>query len=125
MKFPFAEVKTSCYFVTSMFWISILVNVSSQPVKVLRLWLERKILPESIIRHHIRELDSYSASASTGAFSRRSLRTERALDDPVREMEGMLVDEYGRFEFVYDVRLHYSLMYSRECFYINYILILQ
>ena len=28
------------------------------------------------------------------------MRTERALDDPVREMEGMLVDEYGRFEFV-------------------------
>ncbi|MCI06793.1 HUA2-like protein 3-like, partial [Trifolium medium] len=27
--------------------------------------------------------------------SRRSLRTERALDDPIREMEGMLVDEYG------------------------------
>ncbi|KAI9119420.1 hypothetical protein K1719_010095 [Acacia pycnantha] len=65
-----------------------------QCLKVLRLWLERRVLPESIIRHHIRELD-YSVSASAGAFSRRSLRTERALDDPVREMEGMLVDEYG------------------------------
>ncbi|GAU47164.1 hypothetical protein TSUD_28870 [Trifolium subterraneum] len=30
-----------------------------------------------------------------GVFSRRSLRTERALDDPIREMEGMHVDEYG------------------------------
>ncbi|XP_054808089.1 protein HUA2-LIKE 2 [Prosopis cineraria] len=66
-----------------------------QCLKVLRLWLERRILSESIIRHHIRELDSYGVSASAGAFSRRSLRTERALDDPVREMEGMLVDEYG------------------------------
>ena len=64
------------------------------------MWLERRILPESIIRHHIRELDSYSSSASAGVFSRRTMRTERALDDPVREMEGMLVDEYGRFEFV-------------------------
>jgi len=27
------------------------------------------------------------------------MRTERAMDDPVREMEGML-DEYGRFELV-------------------------
>ena len=60
--------------------------------------MERRILPESIIRRHIRELDLYSSSG--GIYLRRSLRTERALDDPVREMEGMLVDEYGRFEFV-------------------------
>ncbi|KAJ1405114.1 RNA polymerase II-binding domain [Sesbania bispinosa] len=66
-----------------------------QCLKVLRLWLERKILPESIIRHHIRELDVYVSTASAGVFSRRTLRTERALDDPIREMEGMLVDEYG------------------------------
>ncbi|KAK7242976.1 hypothetical protein RIF29_37758 [Crotalaria pallida] len=66
-----------------------------QCLKVLRLWLERRILPESIIRHHIRELGPYSASTSGGVYSRRTLRTERPLDDPVREMEGMLVDEYG------------------------------
>ncbi|PNY04857.1 HUA2-like protein 3-like, partial [Trifolium pratense] len=65
-----------------------------QCLKVLRLWLERRILPEPMIRHHIRELDLYS-SISAGVFSRRSLRTERALDDPIREMEGMHVDEYG------------------------------
>ncbi len=47
----------------------------------------------------MRELDSLSGSSSAGPYSRRSSRTERALDDPVREMEGMLVDEYGRFEF--------------------------
>ncbi|KAH1227322.1 Protein HUA2-LIKE 3 [Glycine max] len=64
-----------------------------QCLKVLRLWLERRILPESIIRRHIRELDLYSSSG--GIYLRRSMRTERALDDPVREMEGMLVDEYG------------------------------
>ncbi|OMP04990.1 Tudor/PWWP/MBT superfamily protein [Corchorus olitorius] len=69
-----------------------------QCLKVLRLWLERRILPESVIRHHIRELDSLSASSSGGAFSRRSARTsrtERSLDDPIRDMEGMHVDEYG------------------------------
>ncbi|XP_065861180.1 protein HUA2-LIKE 2-like isoform X2 [Euphorbia lathyris] len=66
-----------------------------QCMKVLRLWLERRILPESVIRHHMRELDSLGASSSGGVYSRRSARTERALDDPVRDMEGMLVDEYG------------------------------
>ncbi|KAL1331499.1 hypothetical protein HN51_048760 [Arachis hypogaea] len=66
-----------------------------QCLKVLKVWLERRILPVSVIRHHIRELDSYSSSAPAGLFSRRSLRTERALDDPIRDMEGMLVDEYG------------------------------
>ncbi|XP_052170409.1 protein HUA2-LIKE 2-like [Diospyros lotus] len=66
-----------------------------QCLKVLRLWLERKILPESVIRHHIRDLESVSSLSSSGAFSRRPLRTERAFDDPIREMEGMLVDEYG------------------------------
>ncbi|CAF2263913.1 unnamed protein product [Brassica rapa] len=65
-----------------------------QCLKVLRLWLERRILPESIVRHHIRELDSHS-NAPACLYSRRSARTERALDDPVRDMEGMLVDEYG------------------------------
>jgi hypothetical protein len=52
-----------------------------------------------MIRHHIRELDLYS-SISAGVFSRRSLKTERALDDPIREMEGMHVDEYGRFDLL-------------------------
>ncbi|XVF32624.1 hypothetical protein REPUB_Repub17cG0098300 [Reevesia pubescens] len=66
-----------------------------QCLKVLRLWLERRILPESVVRHHIRELDSLSVSSTGGAFSRRSARTERSLDDPIRDMEGMLVDEYG------------------------------
>ncbi|CAK9175841.1 unnamed protein product [Ilex paraguariensis] len=66
-----------------------------QCLKVLRVWQERRILPEFIIRRHIRELDSVCSSSSTDAFCRRPLRTERAFDDPIREMEGMLVDEYG------------------------------
>ncbi|XP_019056720.1 PREDICTED: protein HUA2-LIKE 2-like [Tarenaya hassleriana] len=65
-----------------------------QCLKVLRLWLERRILPDSTVRHHIRELDSHSIAPAC-LYSRRSARTERALDDPVRDMEGMLVDEYG------------------------------
>ncbi|KAK3193862.1 hypothetical protein Dsin_025172 [Dipteronia sinensis] len=66
-----------------------------QCLKVLRLWLERRILPETVVRHHMRELDSLSCSSSVVTHSRRSSRTERALDDPIRDMEGMHVDEYG------------------------------
>ncbi|KAL4038725.1 hypothetical protein IC575_002349 [Cucumis melo] len=66
-----------------------------QCIKVLRLWSQRGVLPEPIVRHHMRELESLSGSSSVGAYSRRSSRTERSLDDPLREMEGMLVDEYG------------------------------
>uniref|UniRef100_J3LNW6 CID domain-containing protein n=2 Tax=Oryza brachyantha TaxID=4533 RepID=J3LNW6_ORYBR len=64
-----------------------------QCLKVLKLWLERKTLPEYIIRHHIRELEAIN-EASFGS-SRRPSRTERALNDPLRDNEGMLVDEYG------------------------------
>ncbi|CAA3025575.1 Hypothetical predicted protein [Olea europaea subsp. europaea] len=66
-----------------------------QCLKVLNVWHERKILPEPIIRHHIRELDAICSSYLTGASSRRPLRNERAFDDPIRQMEGMPVDEYG------------------------------
>ncbi|MQL89869.1 hypothetical protein Taro_022453 [Colocasia esculenta] len=62
---------------------------------VLRLWLERKTLPESIVRHHIRELESVNEASFSSGSSRRPPRSERPLNDPVREMEGMLVDEYG------------------------------
>lgn len=60
--------------------------------------MDRRILPESILRCHMRKLEFSNGSSSVGSASRRSLRTERALDDPLREMEGMLVDEYGRQE---------------------------
>ncbi|PHT38286.1 HUA2-like protein 2 [Capsicum baccatum] len=64
-----------------------------QCLKVLRVWQERKILPEPVILPHIRALES--DRGSNRAFCRRPMRTERPFDDPVREMEGMLVDEYG------------------------------
>ncbi|CAH2057587.1 unnamed protein product [Thlaspi arvense] len=54
----------------------------------------KTILPDSIVRQHIRELDSHSIVPAC-LYSRRSARTERSLDDPVRDMEEMLVDEYG------------------------------
>ncbi|XP_025888857.1 protein HUA2-LIKE 2 [Solanum lycopersicum] len=66
-----------------------------QCLKVLRVWQERKIIPESAIRPYIRELESFCGSSLGRGFSRRPMRTERAFDDPIREMEGMLVDEYG------------------------------
>ncbi|XP_077219072.1 protein HUA2-LIKE 2-like [Tasmannia lanceolata] len=66
-----------------------------QCLKVLRLWLERKTLPESIVRQHMRELDSLNDVLFNSSFSRCPSRMERALNDPLREMDGMLVDEYG------------------------------
>uniref|UniRef100_A0ACD5YXQ3 Uncharacterized protein n=1 Tax=Avena sativa TaxID=4498 RepID=A0ACD5YXQ3_AVESA len=66
-----------------------------QCLKVLKLWLERKTLSEYIIRHHIKELETLNEAAF--GTSRRSSGTERALNDPLRDNEGMLVDEYGRY----------------------------
>lgn len=64
-----------------------------QCLKVLKLWLERKTLSEYIIRHHIKELEALNEAAF--GTSRRPSGTERALNDPLRDNEGMLVDEYG------------------------------
>ncbi|PKA66855.1 HUA2-like protein 2 [Apostasia shenzhenica] len=66
-----------------------------QCLKVLRLWLERRILPDFTVRHHIRELEYGTEASFSNSYSRRHPRTERAVNDPLREMEGMLVDEYG------------------------------
>lgn len=66
---------------------------------MLKVWQERRILPDSVIRPRIAELESFSSS---GVYSRRSLRTERSFDDPIREMEGMMVDEYGRYEILFE-----------------------
>ena len=63
--------------------------------QVLKLWLERKTLSEYIIRHHIKELETLNEAAF--GTSRRPSGTERALNDPLRDNEGMLVDEYGRY----------------------------
>ncbi|KAM0836173.1 hypothetical protein ACQ4PT_062478 [Festuca glaucescens] len=61
--------------------------------EVLKLWLERKTLSEYIIRHHIKELEALNDAAF--GTSRRPSGTERALNDPLRDNEGILVDEYG------------------------------
>ncbi|KAK9076295.1 hypothetical protein SSX86_004628 [Deinandra increscens subsp. villosa] len=66
-----------------------------QCVKVLKLWLERKILPDALLRSYIEDIGSSNDDSSAGFFSKRPSRAERAVDDPIREMEGMLVDEYG------------------------------
>ncbi|KAL4569992.1 hypothetical protein LXL04_025641 [Taraxacum kok-saghyz] len=66
-----------------------------QCLKVLKLWLERKILPDTLLRSYIDEIGASNDDASVGVFSKRPSRSERAVDDPIREMEGMLVDEYG------------------------------
>ncbi|KAI3467875.1 hypothetical protein Pfo_024538 [Paulownia fortunei] len=63
--------------------------------KVLRLWLERKILPESVLRRYMDDIGVVNDDTSVGFSLRRPSRAERAIDDPIREMEGMVVDEYG------------------------------
>ncbi|XP_057527878.1 ENHANCER OF AG-4 protein 2 isoform X3 [Amaranthus tricolor] len=66
-----------------------------QCLKVLRLWLERKILPESVLRRFMDDIGGSSDDMTGGFTFRRPSRAERSVDDPIREMEGMLVDEYG------------------------------
>ncbi|KAL2541295.1 ENHANCER OF AG-4 protein 2 [Abeliophyllum distichum] len=66
-----------------------------QCLKVLRLWLERKILPESVLRRYMNDIGAVNDDSSAGFSFRRPSRAERAIDDPIREMDGMLVDEYG------------------------------
>jgi hypothetical protein len=72
-----------------------------QCLKVLKLWLERGILPEKTLRHFITEIEAHNDGERYSAgSSRRPSRSERAVDDPLREMEGMFVDEYGRYDLV-------------------------
>ncbi|KAG6767172.1 hypothetical protein POTOM_028354 [Populus tomentosa] len=66
-----------------------------QCLKVLRLWLERKIFPGSVLRHYMDGIGGSNDDASAGFSLRRPSQSERAIDDPIREMEGMFVDEYG------------------------------
>ncbi|KAL8208158.1 hypothetical protein R6Q57_007570 [Mikania cordata] len=66
-----------------------------QCLKVLKLWLERKILPDTLLQSYIEDIGSSNDDTSAGLSSKRPSRAERAVDDPIREMEGMFVDEYG------------------------------
>ncbi|KAL0736316.1 hypothetical protein Bca4012_012526 [Brassica carinata] len=65
--------------------------------KVLRLWLERNIFPDSLLRRYIGDISTSGGDATAGFTLRRPSKSERSVDDPIREMEGMLVDEYGSY----------------------------
>lgn len=52
-------------------------------------------MPEAILRRYIDEIDLPNEEVSAGFFLRRPSRLERSVDDPIREMEDMFVDEYG------------------------------
>lgn len=65
-------------------------------LQVLRLWLERKIFPESVLRRYLNDIGGSSDDMTVSFSFRRPCRAERSIDDPIRELEGMLVDEYGR-----------------------------
>ncbi|TKW08018.1 hypothetical protein SEVIR_6G001100v4 [Setaria viridis] len=66
-----------------------------QCLKVLRLWLERKIMPEDILRKYMGDIEVPNDNTSTSFMLKRPSRAERSVDDPIREMDDMLVDEYG------------------------------
>jgi len=66
-----------------------------QCLKVLRLWLERKIMPEDILRKYMGDIELPNDDTSTTLMLKRPSRAERSVDDPIREMDDMLVDEYG------------------------------
>lgn len=54
-------------------------------------------MPEGILRRYMDDIEVPNDDANTGFLLRRPSRAERSVDDPIREMEGMLVDEYGRY----------------------------
>jgi len=64
-------------------------------LQVLRLWLERKIFPQSVLRRYMDDIGISNDDITVSFSLRRPSRAERAVDDPIREMEG-IVDEYGR-----------------------------
>ncbi|CAM0910635.1 unnamed protein product [Alopecurus aequalis] len=66
-----------------------------QCLKVLRLWLQRKIMPEDVLRRYMTDIEGPNDNTNTSFLTRRPSRAERSVDDPIREMEDMLVDEYG------------------------------
>lgn len=81
-----------------MKWIVPLDHSLLGGLQVLRLWLERKILPESVLRRYMDDIGVSNDDMIVSFSFRRPSRAERAVDDPIREMEGMLVDEYGRLD---------------------------
>ncbi|CAN1255068.1 ENHANCER OF AG-4 protein 2 [Linum perenne] len=66
-----------------------------QCLKVLKLWLERKIFPQPALKRFMDDIGGSNEHTSGGYSFRRPSRSERSVNDPIREMEGMHVDEYG------------------------------
>lgn len=52
-------------------------------------------MPESVLRRFMIKLDC-SDDKGSGVPIRRHPYMDRAADDPIRGMEGLCVDEYGR-----------------------------
>ena len=65
-------------------------------MQVLRLWVERKIFPESVLRRYMDDIEVSNDDMTVSFSLKHPSRAEGSLDDPIREMEGMLVDLYGR-----------------------------
>ncbi|XP_047323805.1 ENHANCER OF AG-4 protein 2 [Impatiens glandulifera] len=66
-----------------------------QCLKVLKLWIERKIFPESLLQRYIDDVGGLTDYSCAGLLIKRPSLCERSVDDPIRDMEGMLIDEYG------------------------------
>lgn len=88
--------------------------------QVLRLWLERKIIPDSILRPYMDDIGVSNDDTTAGLSLRRPSRAERAVDDPLREMEGMLVDEYGRSAIYFFLLIFLVLTFLVSCHSFDY-----
>ncbi|KAL9274069.1 HUA2-LIKE 1-like protein [Drosera capensis] len=66
-----------------------------QCLKVLRLWLERKIFPESVLRQFMDDIEATGGDTKSVFSSRRPSRSERGVDDLLREIGTIQFDEYG------------------------------
>ncbi|XP_020598452.1 ENHANCER OF AG-4 protein 2-like [Phalaenopsis equestris] len=66
-----------------------------QCLKVLTLWRERRILPEYILRHYMDEIEFRNDGLNSEFSSRIPSCAEQCVDDPIREVESLHVDQYG------------------------------
>ena len=54
-------------------------------------------MPEDVLRRYMADFEVPNDNTNASFLPRRPSRAERSVDDPIREMEDMLVDEYGRY----------------------------
>lgn len=54
-------------------------------------------MPETVLRKYMNDIEVPNDNTHAGFLLRRPSRAERSVDDPIREMDDMLVDEYGRY----------------------------